>query len=101
MQRLKRAELADAIVYPSKHVVERFKASVVVTDDGKILKGFITERNADFLSVTDLQNRVTRLRQDEVESVQTQNVSLMPAKLLSRLTDEEIRDLLAFLNGLR
>ena len=101
VQRLKRAELADAIVYPSKHVVERFKASVVVTDDGKILKGFITERNADFLSVTDLQNRVTRLRQDEVESVQTQNVSLMPAKLLSRLTDEEIRDLLAFLNGLR
>ena len=101
VQRLKRGELADAIVFPSKQVVERFKATVVVTDDGQLLRGFVTERTDEFLSITDLQNRVTRLALSEVESIKAQDVSLMPAKLLNRFSDEEIRDLLAFLNSLR
>ena len=99
--RLKRTELADAIVYPSKQVVERFKASVLITNDGQALQGFITEQSADFVSITDLKNKVTRLPRSEVDEIKVQNVSLMPSRLLSRFSDEEIKNLIAFLHSLR
>ena len=99
--RLKRTELADAIVYPSKQVVERFKASILITNDGQALQGFITEQSADFVSITDLKNKVTRLPRSEVDEIKVQNVSLMPSRLLSRFSDEEIKNLIAFLHSLR
>lgn len=99
--RLKRTELADAIVYPSKQVVERFKASLLITTSGNHYNGFITEQTDDFVSITDLQNKITRLPKSEVESIRLQETSLMPAKLLNSLSDQQVRDLLAFLKSLR
>jgi putative heme-binding domain-containing protein len=99
--RLKRAELADAIVYPSKQVVERFKASRLVTTDGKQYSGFITEQTDDFVSFTDLQNKITRLPISKVDSIEPQKTSLMPTKLLNGLSDQQVKDLLAFLQALK
>ena len=99
--RLKRTELADAIVYPSKQVVERFKASLLITTSGNQYNGFITEQTDGFVSITDLQNKITRLPKSEVESIRLQETSLMPAKLLNSLSDQQVRDLLAFLKSLR
>jgi putative heme-binding domain-containing protein len=99
--RLKRAELADAIVYPSKQVAERFKASLLITTSDNLYNGFITEQTDDFVSITDLQNKITRLPRSEVDSIQLQETSLMPAKLLNGLSDQQVRDLLAFLKSLK
>lgn len=99
--RLKRAELADAIVYPSRQVAERFKASLLITTSGNLYNGFITEQTDDFVSITDLQNKITRLPRSEVDSIQLQETSLMPAKLLNGLSDQQVRDLLAFLKSLK
>ena len=99
--RLKRKELADAIVYPSKLVAERFKATVLKTTDGRTLNGFVTENSDDFVSLTDLQNKVTRLPKAKVKSIKAQESSLMPAKLLSTLSEKDVRDLLAFLAALK
>ncbi|MCH2113809.1 MAG: HEAT repeat domain-containing protein [Pirellulales bacterium] len=99
--RLNRSELADAIVFPSKQVVERFKTSVVLTSDGQTVSGFVTEKSDTFVSITDIENKVTRLPRDEVESIQLQDVSLMPERLLSGFSDDQIRDLLAFLASLK
>ncbi len=101
MLRLKRQELADAIVYPSKQVVERFKASVLVTSEGQSLQGFITENSEDFVSITDLENNVTRLPRSKVLAIRTEDTSLMPKELLSRFSDEDIRNLLTFLSSLK
>ncbi|MDP7050925.1 MAG: HEAT repeat domain-containing protein [Verrucomicrobiota bacterium] len=99
--RLKRKELADAIVYPSKHVAERFKASMLITKNGNRYNGFITEHTEDFVSVTDLQNKITRLPRSEVDSIQLQQTSLMPMKLLNGFSDQQVGDLLAFLKSLK
>ncbi len=95
--RLKRDELADAISYPSKRVAERFKATELETTDGQALSGFVAENSDEFVSLTDLQNKVTRLPQAKVRSMKAQETSLMPAKLLSALSEKDLRDLLAFL----
>ena len=99
--RLNRNELADALIYPSKQVVGRFKATQLTTSDGRNLSGFITEQSDQFVSITDLQNKVTRLPVDKVKSIKAQDSSLMPPKLLNGLSDTEILDLLAFLASLK
>ena len=99
--RLNRKELADAIVYPSRQVPERFKASTLITSSWNRYNGFITEQTEDYVSVTDLQNKVTRLPKSEVDSIQLQQMSLMPMKLMNGFSNKQVGDLLAFLESLK
>jgi putative heme-binding domain-containing protein len=98
-RRLPRAELADALVYPSKQVADRFKAMEVALKDNTSFTGFITEQNDDFVTVAE-REQVRRIPRKQVEKISSQTISLMPERLLAHLTDEEIRDLLAYLENL-
>lgn len=101
MQRMTAEQFADAIVFPSKEVPERFKASEVITTDGRTLSGFVTENTDQFVSVTDVQNEVTRLPKNKVKEIKSQDESLMPAKLLNNLTRQEVHDLMTFISKLK
>jgi putative heme-binding domain-containing protein len=96
--RLNRTELADALVYPSKQVADRFKAVEVQLKNGQSLSGFITERSADGVTLADIQ-QVHRLANTEISVIKPQSNSLMPERLLNRLAESELQDLLAFLGG--
>jgi putative heme-binding domain-containing protein len=95
--RLTRAELADAMVYPSKQVADRFKAVGLTLKDGRELTGFVTERTADHVTFADATT-VYRLRPNEIEKQAPQEKSLMPEGLLRALSDQEIAHLLKFLS---
>jgi putative heme-binding domain-containing protein len=99
--RLNRQELADSLIYPSKQVSERFKAIEVNVKDGETINGFLTEQSDEFISVTDLQNNITRLPRKDVESIRAQESSLMPSKLLNTFSDAEIKNLMAFIHGMK
>ncbi len=96
-RRLSRQELADSIVYPSKQVADRFKAHAVQLKDGAALTGFLTEQTADSITLAD-RDQVHRIPRSRIQSLEPQSISLMPERLLNALTDEEIRNLLAFLD---
>jgi putative heme-binding domain-containing protein len=94
--RLKREELVDGIVYPSKQLADRFKGTLVLVRGGTPVTGFITEQSAEAVVIAG-QDRVERIPRDDIESIVPLETSLMPERLLSRLSWEEIRDLSAFL----
>ena len=98
-QRLTPGEIADSIVYPSRQVAERFRAIVVQTTDGELLTGFITDRTDNSISLVD-RERVHRVAKESILFEATQETSLMPTRLLNRLSRVEIRDLMAFLREL-
>ncbi|MEE3054486.1 MAG: HEAT repeat domain-containing protein [Planctomycetota bacterium] len=100
-QRLNREELADAIAFPSKLVAERFRAMQVVTSRGQVLSGFITENSDTHVTITDIKNKIHRIPKKEVRDLREQKTSLMPAGLLGPLNDQEIRNLLAFLQEMK
>ncbi|MDG1890485.1 MAG: HEAT repeat domain-containing protein [Verrucomicrobiota bacterium] len=97
-QRLNREELADAIVYPSKQVAERFKATQVTLKDGQVLDGFLTGETDELISVTDLSNRVTQVPKSEILAMKAQDSSLMPEMLLNGFSESEILDLMTFIH---
>jgi putative heme-binding domain-containing protein len=98
-RRLSRLELADAVVYPSKQVADRYKAIEITLKDGGNFVGFITEDNAGTIAFAE-RDQVHRFRREQVEKLAPYSASLMPERLLSASTNEEIRDLLAYLENM-
>ena len=98
-QRLKPRELAEAVAYPSRVVVERFKAMEVELKDGESLTGFITEQTADSLALA-TKEKLHRIARTRIAGIRPQELSLMPEGLTALLSDEEVRDLMAYLRSL-
>ena len=98
-RRLNREEFADAIVYPSKLVPDRYKGKIVQLADGNVLTGFITAETDDELTLA-TQERIERISREKIVLSAPQETSLMPDGLLSRLEWDEMRDLVAFLEEL-
>ena len=99
--RLKREELADALVYPSNQVAQRFKNSLVITDDGQTRTGMVTAETDQHLTLVDTKNRIWRIARGEIETHQPLETSPMPNKVLNRYSKQQIQDLLQFLQSLR
>lgn len=95
--RLTRAQLADALVYPSKEVADRFKAAALTLKDGRELTGFVTEKSASAVTFIDAST-IHKIAPSEIEKLAPQEKSLMPEGLLNNLTDQEIAHLLKFLS---
>lgn len=95
-QRLTKTELADALVYPSKLVADRFKGIEIEFADATPLTGFITDQNAESVTLAD-REQVHRIPRAKIRSINPQSSSPMPDKLLNGLSWDELRDLLAFL----
>ncbi len=98
-RRLSREELADSLVYPSKVVADRFKAMVVQVRGQIPLTGFITEQDEEKVTVA-TQEGIHRIPRAKIAVLAPQATSLMPERLLNRLSTEEIRDLYAYLETL-
>jgi putative heme-binding domain-containing protein len=96
-RRLSRQELADSLVYPSKQVADRFKAYELERSDSVAIIGFLTEQNAEAVTIVD-QQQVHKVPRAEIKSLRPQSNSLMPDRVMNSLSADEIRDLLAFLD---
>ena len=98
-QRLKLEEFADALVYPSKKVDDRFRSTVVTTTDGKVLTGFLTQGD-DSITLVEPDGQLHIVPANKVDDVGVSKVSPMPEGLLQYLDKGEIDDLLAYLRSL-
>ncbi len=98
-RRLTRTELADALAFPSRQVADRFKAFELEKKDGTLLSGFVTDQSEEAVTIATPQS-IERVPRNEVARLAPQALSLMPDRLLNRLTDDELRDLIAYLDDL-
>jgi putative heme-binding domain-containing protein len=92
-------DLIDQVVNPSKVINEQFSAMRVLTVSGDVLTGVLVNLNGDSLTLnTDLTNPNQRVNIDrkEVEEMSVAPISPMPAELFSRMTKDEILDMLAY-----
>ncbi|HKX63405.1 MAG TPA: HEAT repeat domain-containing protein [Verrucomicrobiae bacterium] len=96
-RRLSRVELAESLVFPSKQVADRFKAFSLEGKDGTVLTGFITEQTDTAVTFAD-QQQVRQIPRTEIIRLAPQASSLMPDRLFNRLTEDDMRDLLAYLD---
>jgi len=94
-------DLLENIVYPSKIISDRYQTFTVTLRDGDEYTGFITDETDDKLVL--LVNPIAAQRQEiarrEIVSRVVSKTSAMPEGLLNVLAQDEILDLLAFLEA--
>jgi putative heme-binding domain-containing protein len=88
-----------AVVNPSAEIREGFENYLIVTKDGRTLDGFKVDEDGKVfvLRGIDGQNNVVPL--DQIKAKKVSPKSLMPEGLLDGLSDQELKDLFAFLKS--
>ncbi|MFO0807506.1 MAG: PVC-type heme-binding CxxCH protein [Gemmataceae bacterium] len=99
VDRRNRDWLLAQIVDPSAIVRPEFVSYDALTRDGRLLQGLIVEQSPQAVTLVDSKGDRTTLPRDKIESLEASRFSLMPEKLLDALSNEELRDLFAFLQS--
>jgi len=86
-----------SIVNPNAEIREGFQYFSVQTVDGRSLSGFLVERDTQILVLRGLEGEDITLRQADVKTLVPVGRSLMPEGLLDGLSDQQLRDLFAYL----
>jgi putative heme-binding domain-containing protein len=98
--RFSRADLFTAIVQPSKDVAPRYRTTLLTTTEGKSYQGLIVYEATDGVILQTGPAETVRVPGEKIAGRRLTALSLMPAGLLDRLSDQEIADLYAYLKGL-
>jgi putative heme-binding domain-containing protein len=97
--RKNRELLARNIIDPSSIIREEFITHLATTTDGRVLTGLLAESNAQTVTILDAKNKRTTLSRSELEELRESDTSLMPDNLLDELSEQQIRDLFAYLQS--
>ncbi len=92
-------KLIRNIVDPSAEIRPQFIAHIAETSSGRVTTGLLAESTDETITLLDTKNKRVVLRRSDVEALKESTVSLMPEKLLAQLTDQQIRDLFAYIQS--
>jgi putative membrane-bound dehydrogenase-like protein len=87
------------VVNPSAEIREGFENYVAITDDGRTLNGFIMDQDTQVVTLRGADGQTMVLPRDEIEELKAVPVSLMPEGLLKDLSEQQVRDLFAYLRA--
>ena len=89
--------LLMSVVDPSAEIREGFEQTILVTNDGRILTGFVIDEDTQIVTLRSKSGENVRLAREDIESRNSIKKSLMPDGLLQDLSDQQIRDFFAYL----
>ena len=92
--------LLESLLQPSLNVAPQYQTFLIKTSDGQTRAAFELNERGDTHTYIDLAGQTFDVKIDDIISRTTLPVSIMPEGLVSKLTDEEVRDLVAFLRSL-
>lgn len=96
-----RRDLLEAILYPSVSFVRSYEPVVVLTRDGEVINGLLTEEDADGVTVIMAADQRRRLGAEEIEEIRPGKTSVMPGGLEQVLSIQELSDLVSLLESSR
>jgi putative membrane-bound dehydrogenase-like protein len=99
--KLSREAMFESILYPSAGISHNYEASTIVLDSGNIVTGIITSQTADAIAVKGIDAIVRTYKKSEVDQIEKQTVSLMPADLQKVLSVEELIDVVEYMTTLK
>jgi putative heme-binding domain-containing protein len=94
-----KAELAESLVEPSAKIVPGFGIENIVLKDGATLAGSVLKESAKSLDLKLADGKTRKVAAAAIAS-RTPPISVMPP-MLGILTPAEIRDVVAYLSGLK
>jgi putative heme-binding domain-containing protein len=98
-KRLRNEEILESILFPNKKLDPKYRATNVLTVDGKAYSGLVIGENEDELSLLVGQGTLQKIPQEDIDIREEVEVSSMPEHLHEGLSGVEFLDLLKFLGA--
>jgi putative membrane-bound dehydrogenase-like protein len=94
-------DLIESLIAPSSTFAQGYETWEVVLKSGEVLQGIRVRQADEAFVLRGASGGDMPLRREDIQSVQPRPVSVMPEGLMGVLTEEEKRDLLAYLQQLK
>jgi putative heme-binding domain-containing protein len=94
-------DLLESVVLPSASFVRGYEPYRVETRDGRVLNGVLARETAEAVYLVTAERAELRVPRAEIATIERSRTSIMPQGLDAQLSHGELRDLFAFLRGLR
>ncbi|MBS0203666.1 MAG: c-type cytochrome [Planctomycetes bacterium] len=98
---MNRVQLIQSILEPSREIAPQYVAWAFAMHDGKVVTGMIVHENEGKTVVGNSEGQTVELKTADIAERVPQRISVMPEKLTDRMTLQELRDLIAFLDAQR
>jgi putative heme-binding domain-containing protein len=95
--RSERRHILESILQPSNNVAPHYQTWLIETNDGRARTGMLVHTQLDEYTYLDEKGERFKVNTRDVASVRALPTSIMPDGLVDRLTDQELRDLVAYL----
>ncbi|MFK7817585.1 MAG: PVC-type heme-binding CxxCH protein [Planctomycetaceae bacterium] len=87
------------IVDPSAEIREGYETWLALTEDGRTVTGFKIDEDDEVVVLKGADGVRVSIQKQDLEELIRQPVSVMPSGLLTRMNEQEIRDLFAYLRS--
>ena len=87
------------IVNPSAEIREGFETRVAVLKDGRVVTGFLVDQDPQSVTLRAPDGQSVSLERSELEELSKSRKSIMPEGQLNDLTEEQLRNLFAYLRS--
>jgi putative heme-binding domain-containing protein len=87
------------VVNPSAQIREGFENYALFTDDGRTLTGFIADQDNQVVILRGIDGQTLVVPRGQIEDLRALPQSLMPEGLLKTLSNQQVRDLFAYLRS--
>ena len=88
-----------SIVNPSAEIREGYENFLLTTEDGRSVVGFLVDEDLQTVVLRGLDGQDITVERKKIKALKAQGVSLMPSGILSSYSNDQIRDLLAYLRS--
>ncbi len=99
--RTDRRHILESILQPSNTVAPHYVAWHLETADGKVRNGMLLHTHLDEYTYLDAKGDRFKVKTGDLVEQRPLAISIMPDGLVDRMTDQEVRDLLAYLQSRR
>ncbi|GAB5519325.1 MAG: hypothetical protein RhofKO_15760 [Rhodothermales bacterium] len=98
--RFSKIDIGRAILNPSDAISDQYGATLIKTHDGRALAGRVVASTDEVITVSVnpyMPDQTLEIATEDIAEQSDSPISLMPAKLINRLNEQEILDLMAYL----
>ncbi len=87
-----------AIIEPSLEIREGYQSYKATTTDGRLITGMMEAQDPNTVTFRTADTQKVVLARGDLEDVRAVQTSLMPEQLLKELSDDQVKDLMAYLS---
>jgi quinoprotein glucose dehydrogenase len=100
-QKFGRDQLVEAVLFPSRQILNGYQQVILTTDDGESVTGLVQTEDAVSVTLADAGGKASVVRKDHIRARRMSDVSPMPEGLHNGLSLDAFSDLIAYLEQLR